>query len=375
MKKFTLVTPILLGILLVFVACSPSAIREEDSKGIVGPTTPTAPAPTPVAPAPPPEMIVGRPSFGVTPPVIIETGQLDIDRMIVRTANVQLVVNNVPVALDQIAELAQGFGGYVVSSNRFGEEENLTGNIVFRVPAESFDNAMRALRGLAVEVKSESTSSQDVTEEYSDLAAKLRNLEATEEQLLRLLEKAEKVEEILSVQRELSRVRGEIEQIKGRMQFLERTSETSLIQVYLEQARLNVSFAADKRSVRAGQEVQFTLRQVTGGFEPYSFEWDFGDGDTSTDRSPAHTYRTTGGYTVSLKVTDDRGNTTTETRNEYITVLPGWSADITASEAWNGLVTLGHALANIFIWVGIFSPVWIVAGGITYWLLRRRKKA
>jgi plastocyanin len=206
----------------------------------------------------------------------------------------------------------------------------------------------------------------------------LHNLEATEEQLLRLMEKAETVEEMLDVQRELSRTRGEIEQTKGRMQYLERTSATSLIEVHLEQARLDVNFAADKRTVKEGQKVQFTIRQIAGGFAPYSYEWDFGDGNTSTDKAPTHAYKTAGSYTVSLKVTDDRGNTDTETRHDYITVLPGWSAGIIASGAWNGLVTFGHVLVNIFIWVGIFSPVWIVIGVIVYfawWRRRRRKKA
>ena len=121
--------------------------------------------------------------------VIIATGeQLDTDRRMVRTAKMQLVVDDVPVALEQIAELTQGFGGYVVSSNRWGEAETLAGNIVFRVPAENFDNAMRALRGLAVEVTSESTLSKDVTEEYTDVSANLDNLEAHAENLVITME-------------------------------------------------------------------------------------------------------------------------------------------------------------------------------------------
>ncbi len=385
MKKLTVIIGLLLvAALLVFVSCASAPQSAGESKGSVSPTTPTIPTrqtippgPTSMVPPapPPPVIVVERFSSGAPPPVIIALGeQLDTDRMIVRTANMQLVVDDVPVALDRIAEFAQGFGGYVVSSNRWGEAENLAGNIAIRVPAENFDRVMRSLRGLAVEVTSESTSSKDVTEEYIDLSAKLHNLEATEEQLLRLMEKAEKVEDILSVQRELFRTRGEIEQTQGRIQYLERTSDTSLIEVYLEQARLDVSFAADKRSVRASRKIQFTIRQVAGGFEPYSYQWDFGDGNTSTDRSPTHAYKTTGSYTVTLKVTDDRGNTATETREGYIFIVPGWSAGITASGAWNGLVTFGHVLANIFIWVGIFSPVWIVIGGIVYWLLRRRQR-
>jgi hypothetical protein len=91
------------------------------------------------------------------------------------------------------------------------------------------------LRQLAVAVPYETTTARDVTEEYVDLEAQLRNLQATEAQYLTLLERAENVEEILKVQKELSTVRGQIEQIEGRMQYLEQTSETSLIEVTLQE--------------------------------------------------------------------------------------------------------------------------------------------
>jgi len=294
-------------------------------------------------------------------------------RMIVRTAEIALVVNDVAATLDRVADLAAGLGGYVVSSKQWKEEERLVGIITIRVPAEDFAGAMETLRGLAADVTHEETLAKDVTEEYVDLSAKLRNLEATEEQLLRLMEKAEKVEDILNIQRELSRTRGEIEQTKGRMQYLERTSATSLIRVQLNQAELDVSFTASKKRVKEGEKIEFEGR-IHGGFSPYSYEWDFGDGETSTSAYPVHTYKSAGSYTVSLKVTDDRGNSDTETRDDYIVVRPGWSAGVIASAAWNGLVTFGHVLANIFIWIGIFSPVWIVIGGIFYWWRRRRKR-
>jgi len=311
--------------------------------------------------------------------VVTTTKELDVgeewatERMIVRTGDISLVVEDVPVAIDRITGMADGFEGYVVSSSVWKEGERLVGHIAIRVSAEHFDDAIRVLREMAVDVTSESTSSKDVTEEYVDLSAKLQNLEATEEQLLRLMEKAETVDDILAVQRELSKIRGDIEQTKGRMQYLERTSATSLLEIRLEQSKLDVELYTNKARVKVGEDVEFYTR-IAGGFLPYSYEWDFGDGNISTSEAPTRAYKSTGSYTISLTVTDDRGNTDTEIRIEHITVLPGWSAGSITSGAWNGLVTFGHVLADIFIWVGIFSPVWIVIGGIAYWWWRRSRK-
>jgi len=373
MKKLTLVMIAVLVILLVVpIACA----RAPE------PAPVPAPMPAPAAPPPAPEIIIPAPKPAPAPApaprppeqAVAEVGQTwATQRMIVRTGSMWLVVADVPTALDQIAKLAGGFDGYVVSSKRWQEGERLAGTITIRVLAEHFDDTIRALRELAVDVTSEDTSSKDVTEEYVDLSAKLHNLEATEQQLLEIMEKAEKVEDILNVQRELSRTRGEIEQTKGRMQYLEQTSTTSLIEVRLEQAELDVNFTANRKTVKEGQEVWFEAR-IAGGFAPYSYEWDFGDGETSTSEFPSHAYKSAGNYTVSLKVTDDRGNTDTRTRDGYITVRPGWRAGSIASGAWNGLVTFGHVLADIFIWIGIFSPVWIVIGGIVYLIYRWRRR-
>ncbi len=156
------------------------------------------------------------------------------ERMIVRTGEMSLVVEDVVDVRDEIAQLALSFDGYVVSSRIWGEEQDMRGRISIRVPDDRFEQALAELRELAVRVTSESTDSQDVTEEYVDLESRLNNAEATESQYLALLEKATEVEDILRIYDSLSRVRGDIEQIKGRMQYLERTSSMSLISVHLE---------------------------------------------------------------------------------------------------------------------------------------------
>ncbi len=181
------------------------------------------------------------------------------ERMIVRTGEMSLVVEEVTQACDDIAQLAASYDGYVVSSYISGEEEEMRGWISFRVPDEKFDPALAELRDLAVRVESERTYSEDVTEEYTDLQSRLRNAEATEQQYLALLEKAEDIEDILSIYDYLSRVRQEIEQIKGRMLYLERTTSTSLISVSLEPE------VAAKPLVRVGWNALEVLKAAARG--------------------------------------------------------------------------------------------------------------
>jgi len=375
MKKVIIIISLLLVAALVgTISCAQSETAEQEkdiSRDVMGVSTSSAPG---VSIYEESEVV----SESAKPVVVQNVGagsqQLIVDRMVVRTGDMGLVVEDVTVAIDQITSMAETFDGYVVSSRMWKEGERLAGSISIRVLAEYFDDSIRALRGLAIEVNYENASSTDVTEEYVDLQASLENLEATEQQLLVIMEKATTVEDILDVQKELTRIRDEIERTKGRMQYLEQTSSTSLIQVQLQQSSLNIEFSADKRrGLREGEKVQFTVGRITSGFPPYSYEWDFGDGEISTEENPTHAYKNDGYYTVSLTVTDDRGNTDTLVREAYIYVQQGWSAGGIARGAWNGLVTFGHVLGNIFIWLGIFSPVWIVIGLIIYWRIRKRR--
>ncbi len=297
------------------------------------------------------------------------------DRMIIRSGYMTLVVVDVASAVEQITNLAATYDGYVVSSNSWQDRDRMMANISIRVDSNFFNEAIRALRAMAVEVRSESTSGQDVTEEYVDLSAKLRNLEAAEAQLLELMKKAGEVKEILEVQRELVDTRDDIERTRGRMQYLEESAAMSYIEVSLEQSKLTAEFNATSRTVKEGEKVRF-IPEVAGGFTPYSFEWDFGDGTTSTEEAPVYSYKTDGTYTVKLKVTDDRSNVAPHDRTDYITVLPGWNAGGIAGSAWNGLIGFFRVLADIIIWLGIFSPVWIIIGVILYfaWWRKRKKK-
>jgi len=208
---------------------------------------------TACAPAPKREAGVSLPQ--AVPPVaatvvvekaVVQEGAADLsayqvgsltERMIIRTGNLTLVVKDTAGAMNQVRGLVESMGGYVVESNAYRDQGLLRGRMTVRVPAEKFDQAMDGIRAVAVRVESESSSGQDVTEEYSDLSAQLRNLEATETELRELLatvrERTGKAEDILAVYRELTTIRGEIERVKGRMQYLERMTALATINVEL----------------------------------------------------------------------------------------------------------------------------------------------
>jgi hypothetical protein len=160
----------------------------------------------------------------------------DTERLIVRNGSLTLEVDEVEEAMDKIADIAAVIGGYVVSSYKYEVEEGTSGEISIRVPSDRFDEAFDRLHQIAQSVPYEHTDSRDVTEEYVDLQARLKNLEATELQYLELLKKAETVDEMLQVQRELSNVREWIEQLQGRIKYLERVSEMALIDVSLNES-------------------------------------------------------------------------------------------------------------------------------------------
>jgi hypothetical protein len=366
----------LLVILLLIgtIGCGGEEATYQVYSGLNGDTGVTrTPAPTTMAvPAP---TLVSSPSKGGAS-YETNTSTAGVDRMVIRSASLTLVVNDVANSLSQITDLAAIYGGYVVNSN-IGEDQNrLYAYISFRVLSTRFNDTIQALRKIAADVKSESTSGQDVTEDYTDLAAKLRNLEASEMQLLELMKQAGTVEEILAVQKELVNTREQIEVTKGRMQYLEQSSNLALFTVTLEQSKLIVNFTAESRSVKEGNSVQF-LANVSGGFSPYTYEWNFGDDETSTEPNPAHAYRSAGTFTVTLKVTDDKGVSDENIREDYIMVLAGWNAGSIVGSAWDALVGFGHFLSALFIGLGIFSPVWIVILVILYfaWWRRRKRKA
>jgi Rad3-related DNA helicase len=159
------------------------------------------------------------------------------DRMIVRTASLSLLVEDTQKTLEDIERLATQLEGYVSNLQTWRQNEQLAGTVTVRIPEGAFDQARERIKELAIELESENVSGQDVTEEYVDLEARLNNLEVAEGELLELLASAQEThkdaESILAIYNEITNVRQQIEQIKGRMQYLENSSALATLTITL----------------------------------------------------------------------------------------------------------------------------------------------
>jgi len=154
-----------------------------------------------------------------------------IERLIVRNASLDLVVPDTEAALDEINDLVDELGGYIVESSVDQYREGLQAHVTLRIPAESLDVALDHIRDLATEVRSEHISGQDVTKDYVGFQSRLRYLEATEARLLEFLEEAEDTEAALAVYEQLREIQADIEQVKGQVQYLEQSAAMAMIRL------------------------------------------------------------------------------------------------------------------------------------------------
>ena len=161
---------------------------------------------------------------------------LTVGPRVIKTADLSLEVprKGFRASVQDSIDVAQDNGGFVLATEVSGDRK-MRGTVVLRIPAENFELALGALKGLG-ELKSETVSGQDVTEEFVDLEARLRNLEAQEVVLLRLMDRAQTVVATIKVQRELSGVQLEVERLRGRLRFLEDQTAFGTIRMDLLQA-------------------------------------------------------------------------------------------------------------------------------------------
>lgn len=155
------------------------------------------------------------------------------DRKVIRTGTLDLEVKTPAEAIENIRLLAERLGGYLVSSQINGTQDMPSASITIRVPVARFDEARSEIKKLATRLETEKTDQTDVTKDYVDQDARLRNLRTTEAQYLSILKRATTVKDTLAVSEKLNEVRGEIEQQQAEFDTLSKQIETVAINIAL----------------------------------------------------------------------------------------------------------------------------------------------
>ncbi len=158
------------------------------------------------------------------------------ERIILKNATLTITVDDPEARINEISAMAENMGGWIVTSNvyattRADGEETTNGSITIRIPADRLNEVLERIKSDTIAVNNENIIGQDVTNEYVDLSSRLKNLEATETQLQRIMETATEVEDVLAVQHELTTVRENIEVIQGRLNFFDEAAAFASVRV------------------------------------------------------------------------------------------------------------------------------------------------
>lgn len=219
---------------LTMRASSPVALDRGLNYGSGGGSPPVMEMPAAEAPAPALDSSASsvRDAFNAAQPAQAQ------ERLVIQNADLAIVVKDPKARMAEIIDLANQFGGYVVSSNlyqsltSFGKEVP-EATIVIRVPAERLDEALTKIKEGAVDIQYENRSGQDVTSQYVDLQAQLKAKQAAEKKLLEILDQATRAEDVLAIYLQVQTVQTEIEQLKGQIKYLEESADLSAISVRL----------------------------------------------------------------------------------------------------------------------------------------------
>lgn len=158
------------------------------------------------------------------------------DKKVIKNGNLTLKVDKAEAVAEKISQIAKANNGEVFASNFYQSGNNSkSGTMTVKVPFANFEKTLGEIKKVASLVVRESVSGQDVTEEYADLQAQLKNKQAEEQSFVRILDQSGKIDDILAVTREVSRVRGEIEQLQGRIKYLNSQTDMSTITVSLSE--------------------------------------------------------------------------------------------------------------------------------------------
>ncbi len=195
--------------------------------------TPSTLSKRPISPASAPPPADRTPEKGETS---VSDKKIDnVEKKIIKEGQISFETSNIDKTRDLINAIIREIGSYIAEDSYEKSESRVAHRIVIRVPANNFDVLVQKIADVAGNIEEKNIKTLDVTEEYVDIKARIKTKKAVEMQYVQLLRKANKVEDILNIEKQLGDLREKIETVEGRMKYLQDRIAYSTLTVYYYQ--------------------------------------------------------------------------------------------------------------------------------------------
>ncbi len=197
---------------------------------------------TPIYPIRP--LNYGAADYGAKSIAPAQEGKMVSDnRMVVADSYLSLVVKTVADTHRQILKKVEELGGFMINSSVNNPQENANASLTVRIPSKKLDEAIRFFKALAIKVVTENLTGEDVTNQYTDIEARLATLNKTKVIFEEMLTKATLVPDILNIQREILSIQDQIDSLKGQQKYLTENVKLAKITIYLSTDELSLPYA------------------------------------------------------------------------------------------------------------------------------------
>lgn len=166
-------------------------------------------------------------------------------RMVQKESTLSLLVSNVRDSANSVIKKAEALGGFMIQTMISSPGETASATVSIRVPAASLNTYLNELRNLSIRVVSEELRGDDITDQYKDIQTRLDTLNETKRRFEAIYEKAVDIQDILSVQGNIMQIQDQTDSLKGQQQYMEKSTETARVTVYLSTDELSLPYAPD----------------------------------------------------------------------------------------------------------------------------------
>ncbi|WP_299007773.1 DUF4349 domain-containing protein [uncultured Tenacibaculum sp.] len=166
-----------------------------------------------------------------------------VERKLIKTGNVSFETNDLSATRNHIEQVLKKYNGYISTDNEYKSSQSITTNLTVRIPSKNFDAFLNEISSKVARFDNKNISVNDVTEQFLDVEARLKVKKELEQRYSEILKKASSVKEIIEVERELNKVRSEIESMEGRLKYLQNQVSYSTLTIRFYKTEISKAYS------------------------------------------------------------------------------------------------------------------------------------